>query len=243
MKKYFFILILILIIATGGYYLYKNQIVQAHTKNISDLFKMKEENDYLSKKMDNMTYLEAKSDMLKNDNKELREISERIKNLNNKYETISAIVLKREWDSWSNYIEINKGSKDGVKVNTNVITTQGMIGKVTKVNEYTSKVNLISNQNYSTYISTMSKKNKKITGLIKEYDQKTRLLLMTLNKKDTNLKHGDIIITSGLGGVYLPELEIGKVKDIKTESSGLTQIAYIEPLADLNNINYVILLN
>lgn len=65
---------------------------------------------------------------------------------------------------------------------------------------------------------------------------------MTLFNVNDKLKAGEIIVTSGLGGIYLPGIEIGKVKEVKIDNLGLNQTAYIEPLYDLNDLEYVILL-
>ncbi|MFF3024581.1 rod shape-determining protein MreC [Gottfriedia sp. NPDC057948] len=52
---------------------------------------------------------------------------------------------------------------------------------------------------------------------------------MTLFNVNDKLKAGEMIVTSGLGGIYLPGIEIGKVKEVKIDNLGLNQTAYIEP--------------
>nr|WP_286162574.1 rod shape-determining protein MreC [Bacillus sp. AFS029533] len=152
------------------------------------------------------------------------------------------MVTKRDFDTWNSFVEINKGSKDGVKINTNVITSQGLVGKVIEVSNHTSKVDLLSAIKYTSYISVQPKNNHQLQGLIKGADEKTGYLKMTLFNVNDKLKSGEIIVTSGLGGIYLPGIEIGKVKEAKIDNLGLNQTAYIEPLYDLNDLEYVILL-
>ncbi|PEJ58848.1 rod shape-determining protein MreC [Bacillus sp. AFS002410] len=241
MKKYIFLALIVILIGSG-YLFTKSSTFKKHTSNISDLLALEKENDYLNAKMGNETALNAKNIELGVENKELKSLKERLNKENLKYNTAVAVVTQRDNESWNSFIYINKGSDDGVKINTNVITSQGLVGKVIEVSKNSSKVDLLSAANYTSYISVQPKGNDKLQGLIKGADEKTGYLKMTLFNVNDKLKNGKIIVTSGLGGIYLPDIEIGKVKDVKIDNLGLNQTAYIEPLYNLNNIEYVILL-
>ncbi len=242
MKKIIIITVLIVILITGGYLFSKSKTFENYTNNINDLIKLKKENDYLNKKMSNETALKANVTEFTIENKELKMLKERLNKESQKYKTDVAIVTKRDFDTWNSFVEINKGSKNGVKINTNVMTSQGLVGKVIEVSENSSIVELLSAVKYNSYISVQPKKNHQLQGLIKGADEKTGYLKMTLFNVNDKLKAGEIIVTSGLGGIYLSGIEIGKVKEIKIDNLGLNQTAYIEPLYDLNDLEYVILL-
>ncbi|XRG77023.1 rod shape-determining protein MreC [Rossellomorea sp. GAMAL-10_SWC] len=190
----------------------------------------------------NETSLKANIAEFNIENKELKMLKERLNKVSQKYRTDVAIVTKRDFDTWNSFVEINKGSKNGVKINTNVMTSQGLLGKVIEVSENSSKVELLSAVKYNLYISVQPKNNHHLQGLIKGADEKTGYLKMTLFNVNDKLKACEIIITSGLGGIYLPGIEIGKVIEVKIDNLGLNQTAYIEPLYDLNDLEYVILL-
>ncbi|MEH7399365.1 rod shape-determining protein MreC [Gottfriedia acidiceleris] len=242
MKKLIVFTVLIVILITTGYLFLKTKTFENYTNNIYDLIKLKKENDYLNKKMNNETSLKANITEFTIENKELKMLKERLNKESQKYKTDVAIVTKRDFDTWNSFVEINKGSKDGVKINTNVMTSQGLVGKVIEVSENSSIVELLSAVKYNSYISVQPKNNHQLQGLIKGADEKTGYLKMTLFNVDDKLKNGEIIVTSGLGGIYLPGIEIGKVKEVNIDNLGLNQTAYIEPLYDLNDLEYVILL-
>ena len=61
-----------------------------------------------------------------------------------KYDPISTTVIARNPDQWMNTIVIDKGSKAGIKNNMAVMTSEGLIGRTTKVNQFSSQVDLIS---------------------------------------------------------------------------------------------------
>ncbi|PFH90616.1 rod shape-determining protein MreC [Bacillus sp. AFS088145] len=242
MKKIIIITVLIVILITGGYLFSKTSTFKNYTNNISNFLKLKKENDYLKEKMSNETSLKANITEFNIENKELKMLKERLNKESQKYITDVAIVTKRDFDTWNSFVEINKGSKNGVKINTNVMTSQGLVGKVIEVSENSSKVELLSAVKYNSYISVQPKNNHQLQGLIKGADEKTGYLKMTLFNVNDKLKAGEIIVTSGLGGIYLTGIEIGKVKEVKIDNLGLNQTAYIEPLYDLNDLEYVILL-
>ncbi|PGL70198.1 rod shape-determining protein MreC [Bacillus sp. AFS055030] len=242
MKKIFFITVLIAILMTSGYLFSKTNTFNSHTNNIKELLELKKENDELKDKMSNETSLKASITELTNENKELNMLKERLHKESQKYKADVAIVTKRNFETWDSFVEINKGSNNGVKINTNVMTAQGLLGKVTEVSENSSIIELLSAVKYKTYISVQPKSNPQLQGLIKAIDEKTGYLEMTLFNENNKLKVDEIIVTSGLGGIYLPGIEIGKVKEIKYDNLGLNQTAYIEPLYDLNDLEYVILL-
>ncbi|MGG2028742.1 rod shape-determining protein MreC [Gottfriedia sp. S16(2024)] len=242
MKKLIFITVLIVILISSVYLFSKTNTFKNYTNNISDLLKLKKENDHLKEKMSNETSLKANITEFNIENKELKMLKERLNKESQSYKPDVAIVTKRDFDTWNSFVEINKGSKNGVKINTNVITSQGLVGKVIGVSENSSIVELLSAVKYNSYISVQPKNNHQLQGLIKGADEKTGNLKMTLFNVNDKLKTDEIIVTSGLGGIYLPGIEIGKVKEVKIDNLGLNQTAYIEPLFDLNDIEYVILL-
>ena len=60
-----------------------------------------------------------------------------------KYDPISGVIA-RNADQWMNTVIIDKGNKDGVKSNMAVMTAEGLVGRVTKVNQFSAQVDLLS---------------------------------------------------------------------------------------------------
>lgn len=89
------------------------------------------------------------------------------------------------------------------------------------------------------------KKGSKGYGLIEGYDKKKQTLKMTILEPDEKreVKKGDLVETSGTGGVFPQGLTVGEVTDVESDAYGLTKIAYVKPAADLYDLDHVIVVN
>ena len=153
------------------------------------------------------------------------------------FKLISADVVGREPSNWFKYIFINKGSDDGVKRDMVVITYLGLIGKVKAVTKKTAKVMLILDKNSS--LGGMIQRTRDIgvvEGLGKEY------LRMIYINNQANIYKGDIVITSGLGGVYPKGIVVGNVFRVEKELDKLYQKVYIVPRADFMHLEEVFII-
>ncbi|MCX7714706.1 MAG: rod shape-determining protein MreC, partial [Clostridia bacterium] len=65
---------------------------------------------------------------------------------------------------------------------------------------------------------------------------------MSFMDKNASVVVGDMVETSGLGGVYPPGILVGRVREIKSDNAGAMQYAVIEPAADLNNLHEVLVI-
>lgn len=145
--------------------------------------------------------------------------------VNTNYEEgIIAKVILRDMYSFYDELVINVGSKDNINIYDSVICNGSLIGIVTKVNDNTSNVKLISsNYNISVKIgNTYGNLNKGIVTMIDKY---------------SDISVGDLVYTSGLDNI-LNDIYIGKVKDISLDEDGLSNKVIIE-YEDNNYLNYV----
>ncbi|MDA7027603.1 rod shape-determining protein MreC [Bacillus sp. CLL-7-23] len=228
------------------------QFVAGFFENIDDLKNTYDENERLRKKLDGQTQYEAKLQELENENKSLREQLGHLKSIRD-YNPILATVIARNPDKyeWWNMITINKGAKHGVEKDMAVTDEKGnLLGKIkgTKVNNFTSTVQLLSATDRNNRISTIiaaDKGKKTVNGIINGYDSDKKALSMEIIEPDEErkVKKGDLVETSGAGGVFPKGLIIGKVIDVEPDSYGLTKIAYVEPAADFYNIDNVIVID
>lgn len=189
---------------------------------------------------------------LENENKSLRKELGHLKSIKD-YTPILATVIARNPDKyeWWNLITINKGSKHGVEKDMAVTDENGnLIGKIksTKVNNFTSTVQLLSATDRNNRISTViaaDKGKKTVNGIINGYDSEKKALSMEIIEpdEDREVKKGDLVETSGAGGVFPKGLTIGKVTEVEPDSYGLTKIAYVEPAADMYNLDNVIVVD
>lgn len=174
--------------------------------------------------------------------KELKETLELNKTLT-EYEPINATVLSRNKSYWFNTITIDKGEKSGIKNNMAVITKNGLIGKITKVSNYSSEVKLITSDDIKFKVSVSIKTNEDDNyAILNGYDKKTGLIKVTGVDKTTNINIDDAVVTSGLGEMFPSGIYIGQVKDIKNDKYNLSKTIYIKTSQDFNDIHYVTVL-
>lgn len=161
----------------------------------------------------------------------------------NDYDYLNATVVYRNVSHWYNTITINKGKYNGVEVDMAVVNSKGLIGKVVSTTAFTSDIKLITTSDTNNKISvTVSNGSNKINGLIKNYNYKTKFLEVEGISNTEKVNVGDLVYTSGLGGIFPSGILIGKVANITTDEYDLAKIIDVEPIADFDDINYVAVL-
>jgi len=152
--------------------------------------------------------------LLFHDYEELREENIRLKKLLNvksvkplKQKIVS--VIGRSPDFWNKKIDINLGKNDKIAINTPVISEYGLVGKVISVYDSSSTVLLITDT--SSWVSCINNRSRSV-GILKPLDDKKGELKYIIASSD--FKKGDLIVTSGLGGIFPKGIPIGLVNGI-----------------------------
>lgn len=216
------------------------------TINLFDEYKelrnIKEENDILKTSLDRIESVEA-------ENIELRKQLENLKEELNidytltDYEYLNATVASRNIGYWYNTITINKGSSNGIEKDMPVINSSGLIGKVISTSSFTSTVRLITTSDTNNKISVSIISNgEKLNGLINRYNYEEKMLEIEGISNTKTVRVGDIVYTSGLGGVFPSGILIGTVESITTDSYDLSKIINVKPSTDFDDINFVTVL-
>lgn len=211
-------------------------------ENMKDLQNTYEENKELKKHLEDMARLEAKVYSLEKENAELTEILE-IEGSIGDYAPMQATVISRSPDRlWHEMIIVNKGSSHGVEKNMAVMTARGLIGKVKSTTPFTSTIQLLSALDPTNRISAALQGDKKLFGTIEGYDKENEWLLLKGLPVDAEIEVDQMVVTSGLGGVFPGDVPVGKVIEVVPDQFGLNQTAYIKPEADFYNIEHVMIL-
>ncbi|MBC8206794.1 MAG: rod shape-determining protein MreC [Kiritimatiellales bacterium] len=147
---------------------------------------------------------------------------------------IPAEVAARSISGWWQSVRLAKGTRDGVLNNRAVISPDGLIGRTAEVSARTAEVLLLSDPacSVSARISRTGSFGL-VTGQgvnLKGYP----IARMRFIHKDTPIRVGDEVVTSGLGGVFPRDVIIGYIESISTEEAGLYQVADILPQAVIN---------
>ncbi|MGK7377884.1 rod shape-determining protein MreC [Planococcus sp. 1R117A] len=209
--------------------------------SVDSLLNTYEENKYLKSRLEEFASVQAEATNLRSENDELKALVGKEEDLRS-YNPIHATVIARNPDQWEEKIIINEGSTNGVKENMAVMTAQGLIGKVVLTTPFTSTVELISTQNPNYRVSAMVIGGKKdVFGLIEGYDVERRELLLKRIDADIDLKVGQQVISSGLGGIFPKGIVIGEITEIAIDEFGLTKLVYVKPAADFSLLNHVVI--
>lgn len=178
--------------------------------------------DYVSTKNENDRLLKMLA--FKNEHKELN--------------LISARVIAKEPGNWFYSFTIDKGTKDGIYNNMAILSDKGVVGYVSEASLTSSLVVTIIDGGSSVGAACVR------TGDTAVVDgnsalQKQGLCEMTYISSNSSITVGDVIETSGLGGIYPKGILIGKVKEISPDVHGISQTAIIEPSVDFQKITEV----
>lgn len=218
------------------------QFITGTIGNIDGILNTYEENKILKERLNEYAAVQAELREVKIENDEFRQIIDKQEDLN-EYDPIHATVISRNPDQWEEKVIIDKGSKHGVKENMAVITARGLIGKVVVVTDFYSTVELLSTENrnfrVSAVIRSEESNDQSAFGLIEGFDRDRGELIMRGIDSDYDIKEGEKVISSGLGGIFPKGLPIGEVTEISTDDYGLTNMAYIRPAAQFSMLDHV----
>ncbi|WP_289135288.1 rod shape-determining protein MreC [uncultured Brevibacillus sp.] len=225
------------------------QAVSGFFQEIDDAYSVYEENKALKAGLDQYAQMSAELHELKAANERLRKMVGAQGSLKS-YNLIFAEVVARNPDTWNNVITIDQGLKHGIKKDMAVITSNGMIGRVQSVANFSATVELLTSYERRDHISADIQAKQvvngvevyqNISGVVEEYDSQERMLVMRKIPWGQKIEAKQQVITSGLGGVVPRNLPIGYIVRVEPDDYGLTQTAYIQPSADFSQLNEVMI--
>ncbi|MDA9461260.1 rod shape-determining protein MreC [Enterococcus mundtii] len=214
--------------------------VQNGVDSVHHLFTTYSENERLKEKIDSYDEMAQKNKNMQKEIDALKSELDLSQTLTS-YERVTANVITRSPDSWQDLLVVDKGSNDGIEVNMAVMAQKGLVGRVIEVNATSSKVELLTSSNVSSnhFPVRVSSGNGESFGLLKNYDEKLQALVVTQLTGDSEIKEGDVVQTSGLGGNSPADLQIGTVIKTKPDSYGLDREVYVKPYADMYDLPVV----
>ena len=153
----------------------------------------------------------------------------------NKYE--AAAVIGRDPSPFLHYIIINRGSNDGFLRGMPVVTNQGLVGRIDAVIADAARVQLITDPASNVNVRLQNAEvEASLVGSV------TGDVTLDLIPQDTTIELGDLVLTSGLGGGYPPDLIVGQVINVRSRDFDLFQQATIQPVVDFNHLSIVLVI-
>lgn len=150
-----------------------------------------------------------------------------------------AFVMGNPNDVTGTSIVLDKGSRQGVEIGNNVIRGNFLVGVVTNVSEERSEVDLVISPDVSITVADVEQNNK--TEGLARGDLGTSIKVTRLLPGD-EVEEGDVFITSGKDGKFLPGLSVGSVSNVSFESAEPLKTATLDPLVDLSKLDKVFII-
>jgi rod shape-determining protein MreC len=153
------------------------------------------------------------------------------------YHFISARVIGREQAALSKTILINKGTAHGLKTGMPVIAPPGLIGRLVDVSWHASKVLLFIDENSN--VDAIVQRTR-MQGIISGAG--SRGLILKYISKTQDVKEGDVIVSSGMGGVFPKGLLIGQVSHVDRQAASLFLKINVAPFVDFSKLEEILIL-
>lgn len=179
-----------------------------------------------------------KCGVIKAENKTLREYANLVDEYT-KFSTVPAYIIDRDISNYSSIVVINAGTRDGVKENFPVVSSDGVVGHIISATETTAKVQLITDPSSNvSAMASISRDNLIVKGNL----ESNNLLKATFISADADLILNDDIETSGLGGIYPKGLKIGKLIEVNEAQNITEKYAVIETAVDFSKLETVLVI-
>ena len=199
---------------------------------------VKRENEALKKENSELQQALRELEILKAENTSLKEYV----NLTDKYSeytTRPADVIQMDISNYSKTIIINVGKNDGIDVNMTVIADKGLVGHVISVTDNTAKVQTIVDTS-SSVTSTISTTRDSI--VVRGEIDSSNEIKASFIPTDANILEGDIVETSGIGGIYPKGIHIGIVKKVVNTKNITNRYAIVETAVDFSRLETVLVI-
>lgn len=204
-------------------------------ETLGNIFILKKENEKLKKELYELKMERHRYSEIILENERLKKILS-IKDSEPSFFAV-AKTIGRGYDSLLNTIIIDKGKKEGIKKDMAVITPNGLIGKIYNVRDSYSEVILLRDPNFSVSVRLQKSRQEGIvSGIGKDY------YLLKYIPQEQTVEKGEIVITSGLDGIFPPGILVGAVNEINSKSNDFFQYIEVVPFQVDSKIEEVIIL-
>lgn len=204
------------------------------------MWALEEENEILRQQIEGVASMQARIDEQKRQIEELKEMNE-LRSVISDYEAISATVISRSQESWNSLLVIDAGSAEGVTENNAVISTSGLVGKVTSVSEHQAIVKLLTVGDESNKVSVKIHISDSISAdaILQSYDFEEQAFVLMLLSSNNTVTENMTVTTSGMGGFFPSGLLVGTVSRVEELSNAIGMNVYVKPAADFSALDYV----
>lgn len=208
-------------------------------RSFYELREARDENVVLRQRVEQLEFELLRRSQLTDENDRLRGLL----NLKNdpSYKVLPARIISRDPSTWFDTVLVNRGSLDGVKLNSPVVSGGGLVGRVTAVSPLSSQVSLISKSRagVGAIIGELGSSN--ALGVVSG-DGRREFLEMGYVPGSIRIAKGETVYSTGQDGIYPPGLKIGQVIEVRTGSSTEPHVIVLKPAVRFDNLREVAIL-
>jgi len=150
---------------------------------------------------------------------------------------VTADVVGRDESRFLRYVLLNKGARDGINRDMPVVTDKGLVGLVTETTINASKVVLITDLSSAVNVRLQ---NSRAEGIV--IGQQSGELRLNYISVEVDMKQGERVVTSGLGGQFPQGLLIGTVASVRKRTFDVFQEADVKSAVDFNRLETVLVI-
>jgi len=203
--------------------------------SIPELFNLREQNLLLQKDVETLRSENARLKEHEIENEQLKKLLKSAEQ--SVFDVKLAYIIGRSPLNWRAIAIIDVGASDGIQIGMPVISATGLVGKVIEVSNKAAEVQLITDQ-YSS-VSARDQSTRAV-GLIEGTINGS--INFNLIEKDQSIVKGDLIVTSGFGGVFPKGILIGKVDDVQDKPYLFYKQITVTPFVNFSNIEEVLVI-
>ena len=211
--------------------------------DLAHLTRTYNENESLKKQIYQLEVKSNEAESLKTENEQLRQLLD-MKSKLQATKTLAVDVIMRSPVSWKQELTLDAGKSKGVSENMLAIANGGLIGSVSKVEDNSTMVNLLTNTENADKISVkisvkIQHGSTTIYGIIVGYDKENEVLKISQLNSNSDISTGDKVTTGGLGNFNVADIPVGEVVATTHSTDYLTREVTVKLSADTHNVSVI----
>lgn len=211
------------------------------TQNLETMKELRAENKALQEEVDELT---LKNNLLQQEKHELDRLRElyALDLQYGDYKKVGAHVTANDSGNWFSSFVIDKGKRDGIDVDMNVMAGTGLVGIITEVGPNWARVRSIIDDASNVSALVLSTSDTCIVNGDLTLMQDGKIRFEQLPNNDTEIAVGEQVVTSHISSKYLQGITIGYISEVHVDANNLTRSGYITPAVDFQHLQEVLVI-
>jgi rod shape-determining protein MreC len=212
---------------------------------VKEFFSSIEKNKQLKQELAQVKKMLEQYEQSQYEYEEIKRENKRLRNLigiqsDMEYETVIAEIVAKSPQNYYKTLIVNRGKNSGIEKWMPVVAYQNetrcVVGKVIDVQQFSARIQPLIDQ--SSYIGVMLMESR-YSGILQGQSLVSDNCLMQYVDRRAEISYGDLVITSGMGGVFPKGIIIGEIVSVSKKQYGVFQEAIVKPVVDYGRLEEV----